>query len=1087
MSKSAGYYMEPTIYDETIVFVSDDDLWAVGTKGGQARRLTSVPGIVSTPRISPDGEWTAFIGRIEGYPEVYVIPSAGGKPRRISYNGGRMCKVLGWSRDGNSVIFATPAGRPFYSLNYVYSMPLDGGPPEKLPCGPAASISFGPQDQIVLGRHGRDPAQWKRYRGGRMGRIWIDREGDGKFELLLDIESNMAFPMWIKDRIYFLSDHEGIANIYSCNLIGERITRHTDHEEFYARNPSTDGKNIAYHAGGDLYVLNIKNDEINKVDVDFRSSRTQIAGRYLKAGKYFETFDLHPKVHSLAFTSRGKPFTMGLWEGPSIQHGLAGGAVRYRLAKWLNDGRRLVAVSDEGDEEALEIFPVDDSEMERIRLDGMDIGRPVLMEVSPVNDEVVLTNHRKELLWINLKKKTMRMLDKSMHIRIYGISWSPDGRWVAYMFGVTHSTSIIKICRIETGETFEVTEPVLIDSQPSFDPEGRYLYFISNRIFDPVPDQHAFDYNFPKGQKPMLITLRKDVPSPFLPAPKPLEEDEKSDKKEGKDSKGKKSDKIEIHFDGIKRRLLSFPVPEGIYGQISGNANKVFFSSFPIKGTINRSIFSTTPEANGSIEYYDFTAQKKESFVSSVTSFSMSKTGKTLAYRSGNKLRVLKTEEKPDEKLEKEPPGRKSGWIDLNRARLWIYPHSEWKQMYRETWRLLREHYFTENMADVDWNKIYERYLPLIDRLSARYELSDLLWELGGELGTSHAYEIGGDYPSYSRPSQGYLAADFSYDERKNGYRIDHIVQGDSWDRNEDSPLNQPGLNVSPGDVLLAVNGRKLHSDNSPNELLIDQGGMEALLTIAPKRGKQKNITVKTLRDDMPARLREWIRNNTEYVHKKTKEQVGYIYLPDMSPPGFAEFHRAFLSEVHRDALIVDVRNNSGGAVSPIIVEKLSRKRVGYNIQRWGEIEPTPTEAVKGPIVCLTDEFGGSDGDIFSHVFKQLKLGLLIGKRTWGGIVGLNPTHPLVDGSITTQPEFFNWFDDVGWGLENRGAEPDIIVEYKPQDYEKGVDPQLDRGIKEILKQLKAAPPSMPDFGKPPSRATPKLPPKTTKKKSGKK
>jgi len=409
--------------------------------------------------------------------------------------------------------------------------------------------------------------------------------------------------------------------------------------------------------------------------------------------------------------------------------------------------------------------------------------------------------------------------------------------------------------------------------------------------------------------------------------------------------------------------------------------------------------------------------------------------------------------------------------------RVAVTPGVEWRQMFREAWRLQRDHFWTPDMSKVDWLAVHDRYLPLVDRISSRAEFSDLMWEMQGELGTSHCYERGGDYRPQPVYPLGSLAAAYAYDPEREGWRITDIALGDAWDPQCDSPLRTPGVEVKIGDTILSINGQRLSADLSPEMALLNLAETEVTLTLLGEgEDDPRNVTVKTLSDEFPVRYRQWVEANREKVHTDTQGRIGYLHIPDMGPRGYAEFHRYFLAEIDRDGLIVDVRFNGGGHVSALILQKLARKRIAYDRVRWLEDpEPYPPESVLGPIVALTNEQAGSDGDIFSHGFKLLGLGPLLGKRTWGGVVGIWPRHSLVDGTITTQPEYSFWFQDVGWGVENYGTDPDIEVDILPQDYARGVDTQLECAIAEALKLLETNPPQRPDFGNRPDLSLPKL------------
>ena len=670
--------------------------------------------------------------------------------------------------------------------------------------------------------------------------------------------------------------------------------------------------------------------------------------------------------------------------------------------------------------------------------------------------------------------------------KVLAIAWSPDGNWLAYGFPSTAQKTAIKLCYLESGETHFVTEPVLRDFSPSFDPEGKYLYFLGTRIFNPVYDNLQFDLSFPRGVKPYAIMLRRDLRSPFIPEPKAPEEKGKENEKEETGGEKQEQDTedaaqkedennqevtkkpapLVIDLEGITTRALPFPVAEGKYTAVRGIKGKALFLSFPIEGSIGEN-----HEPKGHIDSYDFEAYKYEYLIDSVNNFDLSRDNKTLIYRSRQRLRVLKAGDKPPKGDNGDRTNREMGWLDLQRVKVSVQPAAEWKQMFAEAWRLQREQFWVEDMSGIDWDAIYAQYAPLVERISSRSELSDLLWELQGELGTSHAYEGGGDYRSRPHYQQGFLGIDWSYDAENDRYRIAHIVQGDTGDSKVTSPLTSPGLNVSVGDAVLAINGQRVGPARSPQELLVNQADNEVQLTIEDATTKETRvITVKALSEEQPARYREWVENNRRIVHEKSQGRVGYIHIPDMGGRGFAEFHRSYLAEFDYPGLLIDVRFNSGGHVSGLLLEKLARRRIGYDFPRWGQPVPYPEESPRGPMVTLTDEHAGSDGDMFSHAFKLMRLGPLIGKRTWGGVIGINPRYRLVDGTMTTQPEAAIWFKDVGWNVENYGTDPDIEVDIAPQDYVNKADPQLDRAIAETVRLIEEVPALEPKPGERPRR-----------------
>lgn len=1212
-----GYYRYPTIHQDNIVFVCEDDLWCVSAQGGIARRLTSGLGEVSMPILSPNGQQVAFVGNEEGEQEIYVMPTIGGPVQRLTHYGMNVL-MAGWSSE-NEILFGTDAGQPFSEMYWLHVIdPRHPSTPSRLDFGPARAIALSFKRKgkmgVVLGRNTGDPAKWKRYRGGQAGRLWINSGKNGTFVPLIELDSNLASPMWLNNnRIYFISDHEGVGNLYSCTPNGKGLRRHTEHSDFYVRHARSDGNRIVYHAGADLYVFDPEKRASHKVEVDFYSPQTQRSRKFVDATWHLNDYALSPNGSQLAITSRGKLFTFWNFEGAVTQHGEtalgktgaatgnanSNASVRYRLPTWIGDGEVVLAIGDEGGEEAFIGFPRDTrallnhEQADYLRKANeqaktLNIGRVTAAKSNPKRGKIAFTNHRYELLVLDFEEEEMKLkvVDRGLARPIEGFDWSPDGEWLAYGCSISLQKSAIKLWNAETGEIRQVTRPVLKDTRPAFDPEGRYLYFLSQRLFDPVYDHMHFDLSFPRGTIPCLVTLRNDLPSPFIPRPPSGQGDEER-KDEAKPNEGaaaeastsdtpaepnppetppdapqpaaeavaetatsatsatgdatptseaqstapppqdKKSapPKLHIDFDGIEARIMAFPVTSGLYGNIAGIKGKkvlyTYFSPDSGGGSLSEEMSEV---AGGNLECYDLEDRREDTLATGVSDFKVTPDGGWVLYRAGQGLRVFKAGEKPEDGSSNP---RKRGWVNLHRVRVAVSPPAEWQQMFREAWRLQRDNFWTPDMSQVDWLAVYHRYLPLVDRISSRSEFTDLMWEMQGELGTSHAYVWGGDgrWPPYY--SQGYLGADFEWDEQAEGWRVQKIVRGDSWDARMDSPLAGAGINVKVGDILLEVNGQRLSREISPEHCLVHQAGNEVTLIVAEKaamadenveskqqtpevpaqapeavappktdsaektsaeeaeskirnpKSKIQNprvVMVKTLRNDRPARYRAWIEANRARVHEATQGRAGYLHIPDMNAHGYAEFHRGFLAEVDREALIVDVRYNQGGHVSQLILEKLSRRRLGYDVSRWGQIPtPYPFYALAGPIVAITNEHTVSDGDMFSHAFKLMKLGPVIGTRTWGGVIGISGYRRLIDGGGVSQPEFAGWFNDVGWKIENFGAQPDIVVDNLPEDWMDGIDAQLDRAISEINQMLVRNPPNIPTFDNRPSRELPRL------------
>jgi tricorn protease len=1067
---SQAYFRFPTVFQDKIAFISEDDLWEVSVHGGAARRLTAGRGSFSHPLYSPGGRWLALASTEEGHDEIYVTPAEGGDLRRLTYLGSSAAPAA-WL-DEETILFRTAAVEPHH-IPTVCKVSVHGGLPESLRFGPAVNIAISDAGQAVLERNGfrSEPAHWKRYRGGRTGKLWIAPSLDGEFKALIQPGGNLTRPLWAQGRVYFVSDHEGVGNLYSCTAEGGDLRRETSHSDFYVRNPSTDGQHVAYHAGGDLYLFDVARRSSRRLDVDYRGQRTQRQRRFISAQHNVENAQLDPKGERIVFDARGQIHLMRNWEGPALNCGEPG--VRYRLACFLADGRRAVAAAskDSGDEWLI-LMDTEDGSVTAVTPEtcaalngqaepGVNWGRFVDIRPSPKGDRIAFSNHRNEVWTLDLASGVSRMLGVNAHRPMGDFAWSPDGRWLAHPQSEALRRQHLRIANVETGESRQVTEALFDDSCPSFDPEGRYLYFLSERVLDPVHDEIQFELSFIRTTAPCLVTLRKDKLSPFLDAEVAEDASDGKNKEDGQKDKEQREVEIEIDFDGISERILTFPGASPLrYAQIVGLKKKVMWLWFstPVEADGDDDD-SWTP--SGVLECFDFKTLSSERLAGGVGGVSVSADGKQMLLDNGGKLRVVKAGEKPPPAPDK--AGRKSGLIDLQRARTLIDPAAEWRQMLYEAWRLQRDHFWREDMADVDWSGVLKRYEPLVERVNCRSEFDDLLWEMQGELGTSHAYSMGGDYRPRPHCPVGFLGADFAYDEASGGYRIERFLKGDPWKASEACPLRAPGVLLSEGDALTAIDGQNLDAEVTPHQALFHRAGSEVWLSVQGPDKTTRRVRVRTLRSEQKARYRDWVEANRAYVEKAGGGRVGYIHIPDMSSAGFAEFHRHFLRDYGREGLIVDVRYNRGGNVSQLLLEKLCRKRLAMRGTRWFGMHPYPYESPAGPMAALTNEYAGSDGDIFSHTFKLRKAGPLIGRRTWGGVIGIMPRHELVDGGWTTQPEFATWFVDVGWKVENYGVDPDIDVDIAPHEFRRGVDPQLDRGVEEVLKLIEAHEPLRPE------------------------
>ena len=1098
---SPAYLRQPTVQGQTLVFVSDDDLWRAEWSPGAgavvAQRLTAGVSEPATPCLSPCGQWLAFAGRDEHHVEVWVMPATGGPARRLTWLGSDLA-VRGWTLEGR-ILFCSNFGQPFFRNWHAFTIAPSGtGQPERVPLGQINHLVFGPNGRRVIGRNTADPARWKRYRGGTAGHLWIETGGAPAapvFTRLQALPGNLTSPMWLGERLYFLSDHEGIGNLYSCRPDhGERLhdlARHTDHSHFYARHASSDGQRVVYQHGADLWLFDpalaagLHNPQ--RIDIQVPAARSQTARKFVPAAEALQGLALHPEGHSLALEARGQFATMALWEGAVQQHAVAEQkAGRQRFGQWLADGKTLVVVNDSSGEERIEI--IGESSSARRVLDA-DLGRITALRAAPLGTLLAICNHRNQLWLGDVASGTLTLLDHSDNGRIEDPAWSPCGGWLAATFATSPRHTAIKLYEAATQRALLATQPEFRDYGAAFCPDGKYLYFLSLRTFDPVYDSVQFELSFPRAARPYLVALQSGGPPPFEATPMglkpPLGPATVNPAPIPAPTPAPTATRPAIDPVGLARRVAAFPVPEGRFGQIAGVAGgKVVWTQLPLAGAHGRGGHKDSP---GRLEVFDFASGELKTLVAQADSFTLAADHHTLLVRHANTLRAIDATRKPDDK-DAAPPAtgnnRKSGLIDLARLRLAVEPAHEWAQMLREVWRLQRDHFWTADMAGIEWPALYERYAALLPRVATRGELSDLIWELQGELGTSHAYEMGGDHRKPPAIALGHLAANLQSVDGGKAWEITRIVQGDAWDAGADSPLNAVGVQAQVGERITAVGGQALSATLPPQALLVHHAGAKVNLTLVSADKNQtgwltREVLITALADEAPARYREWVEKNRAWVHEKSQGRCGYLHLPDMMSAGFAEFHRYFATECDRDALIVDVRHNRGGHVSQLLLEKVARKRIAWNLSRWGQPSSYPDEAPAGAVVTLTNEHAGSDGDIFSHGFKLMGIGPLVGQRTWGGVIGIWPRHALIDGSQTTQPEYSFWFKDVGFAVENHGTDPQVEVDNTPQDDAHGwtgCDRQLEVALSTAQTLAQQLGSSKPEFGPRPRLLAPQLP-----------
>ena len=1029
-----AYLLYPDIFRNKVAFTSEDNLWIYHRTDKSCRLVLSNFGTITHPRFSPDGKKIAFRctkGSDTPVSEVYIISEDSSELKRITYFGTGMTDVVCW-KDNHNLVVISDEGSPFTRETISYLFDTEDLSYEPMNLGPASAILYTEHGTFLV-RGLQDLNYWKHYKGGLRGKVYFDRGNKGDYKLFLQIDYTVDSPVYLKNRLYFLTDTDGTSNVYSVNLDGKDMKQHTKFSDFYVRNLRSDGSLLTFHRGGEIFLLDPKNDKVEKCPITPPLTNNLKERRFIENDKFIEMFQISPNGQDSAFVIRGQAFRMNPKAGPveKINADLKG---RTRLVNFGPEGKSVYFVNDASSEDEIYVSGIEGKAKKILGNFGTLEG----LFPSPDGRKLAISNNRNQFGILDVKSGKFDFVDENKFGIIDEATWHPSGNYVAISYPGNGSLSHIEIVNAKTGKKTTATSQGSIDYSPSFDSTGKYMYYLSERALDPVYDKIVFDLGFPKAAKPHVITLDKNEPDPVWAR----QMDERTD--EG----GKSVSDIDLA--DLTNRSSELPVNVEEYHRIVGLSDSALLLKFPVEGVMKQQ--NGGPRSDGSLVHFDLKTGKEKTIFTRISDFKVSKDEKKIMIRRENHFTVenlssaLKNHvTSGDSKEEKE--GRTE--IDLKRIKCDILPADEWRQMFFETWRLMRENYWKEEKISKFWDKVRKKYLPLVDMVSSRYEMSDLLKEMQGETGTSHSYERGGEIYRSSYPKIGKLGCSFKYSNGK--YLFDQIYCGDPSNIPERSPLLASGVDIKSGDELLGINGHKVGKDYPPGKALEDLPS--TVITLETRRGsKTLKQPVRSLGSELNLIYRNWVENNRKFVRQKFGDKVGYIHIPDMMAKGFSEFHRQYIFEWDKPSIIVDVRFNGGGHVSHLLLEKISRRLIGFDLPRRGPASHYPLYAVRGGIVAVTNEFAGSDGDIFSHSFKLMGLGELIGERTWGGVIGINPRRQLVDRTMITQPQYAFWFKDVGFGVENYGTDPTIRLDNVPGDYLRNRDPQLEKAGQIALK-----------------------------------
>lgn len=1051
---NARLFQFPDVSKTQITFVYAGDIWVVSKQGGTAQRLSSPQGNESFPKFSPDGKTIAFTGNYNGNNDIFTIPVTGGIPERVT-NHPSSERMLAWYSDGDNILFASSRKSGRQRFRQLYKISKEGGLPEKLPV-PYGEIGEISQDGkwLAFTKRTRLFRTWKRYRGGMASNIWIFNLEDYSSRNITNNDANNELPMWAGDNIYYLSDNGPAQrfNIWVYNLEDKSTKQVTFFNDFDIHFPSIGNEDIVFEAGGKMYLLNLKSQKYTEVKIKVVTDAISLLSKKKKVSSYTQNLSIAYNGKRVIVEARGDLFSLPAKHGPVIDLTQTSG-IAERYPSWSPDGKLLAYWSDKSGEYELTVKDFIKNGSEK-----------TLTEYGP--------GFRYNIFWAPDSKK-IAFIEKTMAINIYdfttdktttadkglymyegglknfNVSWSSDSRYIAYSRGVNNQNDAVFIFDTQNKKKYQVTTGYYSDYGPVFDPEGKYLYFLTSRTFRPLYSSFDNSWVYTNSSTIAAVPLTNKIASPLSTRNdevKPKEE-KKKDKKDKKDSKEDDKDSVKvkpvkIDFNEFENRIVSLPPKAGRYRNLSAVKGKIIYLKYPNYGSSNKKI---------NLVYYDLKEREEKTIIEDINSYQLSADGKKiLVVKEGKNPSAYIIDVKPKQKMKDKLP--------LSQMEMTINPKEEWKQIFTDAWRLERDYFYDPNMHGVDWEAMREKYSKLLDDVVTRSDLNFVLGELIGEMNSSHTYRFGGDLERGSRENTGLLGIDWKVND--GAYQIKKIIRGATWDANVRSPLTEPGLKVKEGDYILAVNDIPINTNKEPYSAFQGLAGKTVKLTVNTKPDYEgaKSVYVKTLKSESRLRHLAWIEANRKYVEKKSNGKIGYIYVRSTGRDGQSELVRQFLAQIDKAGLIIDERFNSGGQIPDRFIELLDRKPLAFWAVRDGKNWQWPPIANFGPKAMLINGWSGSGGDAFPDYFRKRGLGPLIGMRTWGGLIGYTGVPSLIDGGGVTVPTFRMYDPDGKWFREGYGVDPDIKVMDDPTLMAKGGHPQLDAAIKYVLDQIKKNP-----------------------------
>jgi tricorn protease len=1052
-AEEARLLRQPTVNANEIAFVYANDIWIVPKSGGDARRLTTHNGTETDPVFSPDGKYIAFSGQYDGNTDVYIVPTQGGEPKRLTYHPyGDI--VRGWTPDGKSVLFASGRDSVPIPFNRLWTISIDGGMPEPLPLPMADKGVYSPDgNRMAYVRLPDATNTWRHYRGGQTTAVWLIDLRDFELEKIPRENSNDTDPMWMDDIVYFLSDRNHTMNLFAYNVSDKEVEQLTFHEDFDIKRARAGGGVVVYEQAGYLHVFDPASGQSTQLHVEIRGDLPGLRPHFSKVSNLIKSADISPSGARAVIEARGDIFTLPAKKGDARNLTKSPGS-NDRYPTWSPDGAKIAYFSDESGEYELKIIDQKGQKQERsIVLETPSFYyRP---QWSPDSKKIAFADKRLNLWFIDVDSEKVIKIDKDTYDHPYRSldhTWSPDSKWIAYSKRLDNHMHALFLYSLEKEKSYQLTDGLSDAISPSFDAGGKYLYFLASTNFALNTgwlDMSSYERPFTRGV--YLVVLSAEDVSPLLPESD--EEEAEKEKKESKTNKqgneegGEKEDKdkdkkkdvvVRIDFEGIDQRILTTDIPLRNFSQLKSASEGVFFYAERI------------PNQEGmSLHKYELEERKSTPFMTGISGYTISADGKKLLYTAQRTFGIVDTAKKPKVG---------DGKIKIEDLEMRVDPIAEWNQIYREGWRINRDYFYDAKMHGADWEAMYTKYKHLLKHVAHRSDLSYILQNLIGELTVGHSWAAGGAVPRIDRVPVGLLGADYVIE---NGYyKIAKIYTGENWNPGLEAPLTAPGLKVSEGDYILEVNGIELKAPTNLYKLFEGTTGKQTAIRINDKPAMEGSrlITAVPIGAEWQLRTRNWIEDNRRKVDKMSGGRLAYVYLPNTSRAGYVNFNRYYFAQQDKQGAVIDERFNGGGSAADYFVDLMSRPLMNYFATRDGKAFTTPAAQIFGPKVMIINEWAGSGGDALPFYFRFRKIGPLIGKTTWGGLVGHHGGVDLIDGGFISSPNLAFYNIEGEWDVENEGVAPDIDVEMTPASVIQGKDPQLERAVEEALKLLEENP-----------------------------